>query len=136
MTFQRLFGTWLAIAVLMTANGALRELVLRDLLPGRWPNTVSAISGALIIIVTTRVAFRRFAQSTTAALVQSALLLVTLTVVFETAIGRLVDGKSWSELAMHYAFWRGALWPYLLLLFSLTPFIWGRWLRPDSSHAH
>jgi hypothetical protein len=135
MTLQRFFATWLALAILMTANGALREIVLRRWLSGEAPDAISAILGAVIILGTTRIAFRRFARSTTGALVQSALLLLTLTVAFEFGIGWL-GGKSWGELGANYAFWRGRLWPFLLVLLALTPFVWGRWFVPGERHAH
>lgn len=136
MTLERLFGTWLALAAAMTLNGALRELLLRRWLAADDANLVSALFGVVIILSITRVTFRRFATSTDAALVQTALLLVTLTVAFEFAIGRLVDGASWAALAAHYAFWRGEPWPFVLLLLAATPYIWGRWLPADRRHAH
>jgi hypothetical protein len=136
MTLERFFGTWLALAILMTANGMLREAVLRRWLSGEAPDVISAVLGAVIILGTTRLAFRRFSRNTTGALVQSALLLLTLTVAYEFAIGWLVDRKGWSELTAHYAFWRGELWPYLLVLLVLTPFVWGRWFVAENRGAH
>jgi hypothetical protein len=136
MRLERFFGTWLALAILMSANGVVRETVLRRALSGDAPDVLSAVLGAVIILATTRVGFRRFARNTTGALVQCALLLATLTVAFEFAVGRLVDGKTWGELAANYAFWRGELWPYLLVLLALTPFVWGRWFVPAQRHAH
>jgi hypothetical protein len=61
--------------------------------------------------------------------------LVVLTVIFEFAIGRLVDHRSWSELLGHYAIWRGQLWPVLLLLIAVSPFLWGRWLVRGDRHS-
>lgn len=135
MTFTRLFGTWLALAVGMTLNGILRELLLRHWLDATAAGVVSAILGAAIILAITRVGFNRFATSADGALAQSALFLLVMTVAFEFGIGRLVDGKSWAELAANYAFWRGRLWPFLLLLVAATPFIWGRWVVPGGMRA-
>jgi hypothetical protein len=136
MTLERLFATWLALAVAMTLNGAFREGFLRQWMSGPAADVTSAFLGAVIILAISRAGFRRFVTATDAALVQSALILVTLTVIFEFAIGRLMDGKSWSALLAHYAFWRGELWTYLLLLLAATPFIWGRWLTSERRHAH
>ncbi len=136
MTFGRLFGTWGALAVGMTLNGIFREALLRRWLGEGAADVASAILGAGVILAITSIGFRRFAASTNAALVQSALILVGLTVAFEFAIGRYVDRKSWTELAANYAFWRGKLWPFLLLLVAATPFIWGRWMVGERRHAH
>jgi len=134
MTIARLLWTWLLLAVAMTANGIFRELVLRPRL-GTLAGYVSVALGAVIIVAITWAMFRAFRRSTVGAMVQSGLLLMGMTVVFETVIGRWVDHKSWSDLAANYAFWRGALWPLLLLLVGLTPLIWGRWAVPGGRHA-
>ena len=42
-------------------------------------------------------------------------------------VGRYVDRKSWSELVVNYAIWRGRLWLIVLATLALTPFLWGRW---------
>lgn len=134
MTMGRLLGTWLLLAVAMTANGIFRELVLRPRL-GTLAGYVSVALGAVIIVGVTWAMFRAFRRHTTGAMVQAGLLLIGMTVAFETAVGRWVDHKSWSELAANYAFWRGALWPFLLLLVGLTPLIWGRWAVPGGRRA-
>jgi hypothetical protein len=61
-------------------------------------------------------------------------MLVVLTVAFEFLIGRYVDHKSWADLVGNYAIWRGRLWPIVLLVLALTPFLWGRWL-PATTRA-
>jgi len=55
--------------------------------------------------------------------------LIVATVVFETALGRFVDHKSWGELLAHYNLMRGELWPLVLVWLALTPFVWVRWTR-------
>lgn len=134
MTIERLLGTWLLLAVAMTANGIFRELVLVPRL-GAMAGYVSVVLGAVIIVAITWAMFRAFRRNTTAAMIQSGLILIGMTVAFEAAVGRLVDHKSWSELAANYAFWRGSLWPFLLLLVGLTPLIWGRWAVAGGRHA-
>jgi hypothetical protein len=123
------------LAAAMTLNGILREMALRRLLPDGGADLLSALIGAAIILGLTRAMFREFWISTTNDLVVSSILLVTMTVAFEFALGRWVDRKSWSELLANYAFWRGRLWSLLLVLLAATPFIWGRWLTPAVRHA-
>lgn len=135
MTIRRLVGTWVLLAVAMSANGIFRELVLRSAV-GAQADMISAALGAVIILAVTGLLFRPFSNNSHGALVQSGLVLMAMTIVFEFAIGRWLDQKTWSELLGNYALWRGELWPLLLLLLGVTPCIWGRWLAPGARHAH
>lgn len=131
MTLRRFLATWGALALLMSANGIARELVLRDALPGSAADLASALLGAALILLVTRTGFRPLAGAPGRTLLVTSVAFVGLTVAFEFAMGRAVDGKSWSELFADYAIWEGRPWPALLLLVALTPWIWGRWLaRP------
>lgn len=114
------------LAVIMSANGVFREIVLRPVLGSR-ADILSAVIGVAIIVLITRWLLRTSAPLTRSRLVGVSALLVGLTVAFEFAVGHYVDRKSWSELAANYAFWRGQLWPFLLVIVALMPFVWGRW---------
>ena len=131
-TALRLGLAWVALAFVMSANGVFRELVLRDLLGARWAPIASAILGTALLLLVTRALF----PSLTAYRLRDLALvsggLVLLTVIFETALGILVDHKSWRELLAHYDLARGELWPLVLLVLALTPFVWGRWLPPGA----
>ena len=126
MSVLRILGVWVVLAILMSANGALREMLLRPSL-GAGADVVSAALGVAIILAVTAFGFRALAGATTNRLTAISVLLVAVTVVFELVIGRTVDHKSWAELFGNYAIWRGQLWPLVLLVVALTPFIWGRW---------
>lgn len=123
----RIFGVWLLLAVVMSANGVFRELVLRDTLGEETAGYVSIALGLLMILGVTSLFFRKLAGLSTRQLVGIGALLVGLTVAFEFLFGHYVDGKPWSELAAAYAFWQGELWPVVLVVLGLTPLIWGRW---------
>lgn len=126
-TWQHVLGAWIALAVLMSANGVFREMVLREHTGAAAAAVLSALLGAALILVTTRILYPDLRRHSTAGLWRISLVTVGMTVAFETALGRLVDHRSWEELLAHYAFWRGELWPFVLLVLALTPFIWGRW---------
>ena len=115
------------LALLMSGNGVLREAVLKPSMGPRSADVVSAAIGIALILVVTAVGFRPLAGAPTVQLAAASALLVCLTVAFEFIIGRTVDHKSWAELFGNYAIWRGRLWPVVLLVVALTPFIWGRW---------
>jgi ABC-type multidrug transport system permease subunit len=128
MSNARVFGSWMLLALLMSANGAFRELVLRRAIGTTQADLVSAAIGALIILGATWYLFRPLANRPMAELARVSAILVALTVAFEFLAGRYVDGKSWEELIADYAIWRGRLLPALLLIVALTPFLWGRWM--------
>lgn len=130
MTFPRLLSAWAALAIAMVGNGAFREIVLRRVVPGPMTDVLSALLGGAIIVGGTRFLLRPLQGRSARELVQASVLLVVLTVAFEFLFGHYVDEKSWIELIANYAVWRGRLWPILLLLLGLTPFIWGKWLAP------
>lgn len=119
------------MAIAMSANGVFREMVLKRSLSAQSADIASAAVGAVIILLLTRFFFRPLAGAATRTLLFVSVALVAVTVIFEFTIGRLVDRKSWSELLGNYAIWRGHVWPVILLLIALTPFIWGRWLARD-----
>lgn len=127
MSINRFLLTWGAMAIAMTANGIFRETVLVRLMSPDEAVVTSVVFGVLIILAITNAGFRPLVGSRTATLLGASVALVVLTVAFEFAVGRWVDRESWSELAGNYAFWRGSLWPFLMLLLALTPFLWGRW---------
>jgi hypothetical protein len=129
LSWARLLLIWFAMAVAMSANGILRELALTRFMNTAAAGVTSAILGIVLIALITRLGFRKLRPgSSTSSLLSLSIVLVVLTVVFECAMGRIVDHKSWDELLAHYALWRGELWPLVLGFLALTPFLWGRWL--------
>jgi hypothetical protein len=115
------------MAVAMTANGIIRELALKRVASSRVADALSALIGIGLIASITRIGFRPMRiAATTRSLVLASIVLVVLTVAFECAIGILVDHKSWTDLAEHYAIWRGELWPIVLAFVAFTPLLWGR----------
>ena len=128
MPLLRVLTVWLILAVLMSANGIFREAVLRSSLGDRPADLLSAALGITLILVVTAFGFRPLVGLPLARLLAASLLLVGLTVVFEIVMGRLVDQKSWAELASNYAFWRGRMWPLVLAVVALSPILWCRWV--------
>lgn len=123
MSYLRLLGTWLVLAVAMPLNGALRELVLKQHLAHPTADLISAVLGVLIVLGITRALFRIPADTPTRSLASMSVALVLLTVAFEFTFG-LIEGKSWNDLFANYAIWRGRLWPLVLAVLAATPFLW------------
>jgi hypothetical protein len=91
MSFARIVGAWLLLAIAMIANGAFRELLLKPSLGANNAEILSAILGIAIILIITRVALRRLAGASASALFRVSALLVGLTLAFEFLFGRYVD---------------------------------------------
>lgn len=134
MSLGRLLGSWITMCLLMIANGVAREAVFVGAMGRIAADLASAALGAGIILLASRLLFTPLAGQTTRQLLRVSAWFVGLTVAFEFSFGHYVDGKSWEELFANYAIWNGRLWPLLLILLALTPFIWGRWahLTPPS----
>jgi hypothetical protein len=135
MTFPQLLKAWSIIALAMIANGIIRETVLRHLVGPRVAEVLSLALGVAIILTMSRFRLRPLAGQTTRNLILASATLVVLTVAFEFLFGHYVDDKSWSQLLLNYAIWRGELWPLGLLSVALAPFIWGRWAAGDPHAA-
>ena len=134
MSIARQLGIWTAMVLVMIANGAFRELVLKPNVDAGVAEAISAVLGAFIVLIGTGIFFRPLVGRPVAELARVSALFVALTVTFEFTFGHWVDGKSWTELLANYEFWNGRWWPFLLALLALTPFIWGRWI-PGTRHA-
>jgi hypothetical protein len=125
MSLTRIITTWLVLAVVMSANGILRELALKRWMTAGAAEWTSLVLGLTLILAVTRVGFRGIPSAyPTLSLLLVGAFLVALTVVFEFAIGLGVDRKPFAELLGAYAFWRGEPWPLVLLVLGLTPLLW------------
>jgi hypothetical protein len=114
---------WLVILGLAVANGAFRDMVL---IPELGKVKGLLWSGILLGLLVSLVAytFVRLKQGIT--VLQSLLigvLWLCLTLAFEFAFGRLVQGKSWDELLGAYTFKDGNLWSFVVLMTFLSPYL-------------
>jgi len=123
----RLVVAWLALAAAMSLNGVFRELVLRPALGARVASVLSAVLGVVLVLVLTRALLSPLGGLGLGTLSAASAAILVLTVSFETSLGLFVDHRSWRALLHHYALWNGELWPIVLAVLTLTPFIWGRW---------
>lgn len=120
MSYRRLLGAWLALAVLMPVNGALREFALKRVLIAPAADAISAALGIALILLITGAVFRIAPETPRAALWRMSAVLVTLTIAYEVAIG-LLGGQSWQAMAANYAIWRGAQPPNAFIPVTACP---------------
>jgi hypothetical protein len=114
---------WLAILLLAILNGILREKVLIPAL-GSSPGLIA--SGALLSLCIFLVALA--AVSWYGTLVSSQWLLIglfwlLLTLVFEFSFGRIAQHKTWIELFEAYTFQGGNIWPIVLAVTFISPWL-------------
>jgi hypothetical protein len=117
---------WLAILGLAILNGALREKLL---IPAAGSIAGQVISGAILSFCILIVAF--LAAPWYGPLVSRQWLLLgffwlLLTVVFEFSFGRFALHKTWTELFAAYTFRGGNIWPIVLLVAFLSPWLAAR----------
>lgn len=118
------FGLWLVILVLAVANGAIREALLVPKL-GSAPGLV--VSGMLLSSLVLLVAYIGLpwlrAQGMGLIFIGLGWLLATL--VFEFSFG-LLRGKPLDEILAAYTFKGGNIWPIVLLVVAVAPWVAGK----------
>ena len=127
------FAIWLALLASAVANGALREAVLIPWL-GKTPGLV--LSGALLsalILGITFIALPWIGAHRLSQLIGIGLGWLVLTLAFELSFGRF-QGKSWESIFEAYSFKDGNIWPVVLLVTAVAPYVaarfrgWAPWL--------
>lgn len=116
---------WVGILVLAVANGVLRESVI---IPGLGTPAALVLSGLLLSVLIIGVTYLSLPWLQIRRPVQFwvvGLGWVVLTFVFEFSFG-LWQGKSWSVLLEAYTFKSGNLWPVVLAVTALAPYIAAR----------
>ena len=126
MTFSlKAFAIWMGILVLAALNGALREGVLIPKL-GSTPGLV--LSGVLLsglILLVAYLALPWLDTRRPSVLVGVGVGWLALTLAFEFGFG-LWQGKSWQALLDAYAFKEGNIWPVVLVVIALAPYLAGK----------
>jgi hypothetical protein len=114
---------WLVILGLAIANGILRE---ETLIPALGKPGGLILSGVLLATLIVLVAYglARFTPAFTASQgLRIGVLWLGLTLAFEFSFGRYVQHKSWAELLDAYAFKEGNIWPVVLVVTLLAPYL-------------
>ncbi len=121
-------AAWLAILGFAILNGAFREAVLAPALGAPWARIVSGLLlMACVALAAGWFTSRRPGLGDRACLAVGGFWLA-LTLLFEFGFGRL-QGKSWETLTAAYRFEDGDLWPLVLLVVFVAPWLSGRIAR-------
>lgn len=121
----RAVAIWLAILVLASLNGAVRDLVVAPRIGDTAARAISTLVLCGLVLLVTWVSIRWIGpHSARQALAIGALWLV-LTLAFEVGAGRLT-GKSWSVVLADYDLLRGRIWVLVPIVTFLAPLWVGR----------
>jgi hypothetical protein len=120
---------WLALLVVMFANGMARVLVLQPRLGEDRARQLACLTGLVVVFAVAWVFVRSQPSVGSKALLGVGALWLFVTLAFEFGLGRLVSGLSWRELLADYNVVRGRLWAFVLLGTFVAPWFWGRLRR-------
>lgn len=120
---------WFVILALAILNGAFRESVLIPALGGFAGLVASGILLCAGIFLVALVAAPWFAPSDSRQYLFIGVFWLLLTLSFEFGFGRFVQHKTWDELFDAYTFAGGNLWPLVLLVTCLSPWLAARLWR-------
>ena len=114
---------WFAILAFAMLNGTVREGLL---IPALGPFGAFIASGALLSACIFTVAYLAapwYGLLSSAQCLLVGLFWLVLTLAFEFGFGRLVQGKPWGELWEAYTFAGGNIWPLVLVVAFLSPWL-------------
>lgn len=117
------FALWMGIAVLAIVNGMLRERMLVPMVGTVLGLTTSGVFLSACIFLVAFAAVPWYGDLTAAQWVFVGLFWLLLTLVFEFAVGRFAQRKTWPELLKAYTFKDGNIWPLVLLATLLSPWL-------------
>lgn len=114
---------WLCILMMAIANGMLREAVLIPVL-GKVPGLIlSGVLLSVLILVVSYWALPWFGVWPPARYIAIGFGWLLLTLIFEFSFGHFIQGKPWPQLLEAYTFKDGNIWPIVLLVTVMAPYI-------------
>jgi hypothetical protein len=114
---------WLAILALAMANGTLRE---KWLVPSLGPFAALVLSGILLsacVFLVALLAAPWYGRQSAAQWLAVGALWLAMTLAFEFGFGRFVQHKAWAEILEAYTFRGGNLWPLVLAMVLISPWL-------------
>ncbi len=121
--FLRILITWLLFLPVPVINGILREKWYKALVGETAAHQIGTLVVSLFFVLYAYVALKDkiHGLSNTQLLFVGSFWLI-LTLIFEFGLG-LVGGRSWSYMLADYKIWEGRIWPVVLIVVFLSPFM-------------
>jgi hypothetical protein len=117
---------WLAILVCAILNGALREGLLLPLFGKPVAPALSGVLLSIIILAIAMLAAPWFGRPRASRYAYVGAVWLLLTLAFEFTFGRLVQNQSWRQMLDAYTFKDGNIWPLVLVVAALAPWLSAR----------
>lgn len=116
---------WLALFVVMFANGFARVLLLQPPLGEDRARQVASATGLVLALLVSWVFVRMSDRATLADLRWVGLAWLAATLAFEFLFGHYVSGQPWEALLADYNIMRGRLWLLVLIGVAAGPWLAG-----------
>jgi hypothetical protein len=114
---------WMAIIPLAVLNGVFRESVLTRMLGAVGARAASGVMLGTAIFALVYWAIPFVGRGSAADFALIGFVWLACTIAFECGFGRVVVGKSWTEIFAPYFFRGGDLWPLVLLVVAASPYL-------------
>jgi hypothetical protein len=117
---------WLALFVVMFANGVARVLVLQPSLGEERARQLASLTGLALVLAVSAAFVRLVPGASPSQLWHVGLGWAIATVAFEFTFGRFVSGLTWSALLADYDVRHGRLWSLIPVGLLVGPWLFGR----------
>ncbi len=117
---------WIPMLGLAIANGALRQLTFAKRMSELRAHQLSTAIGAIIIGLFIWFVIRIRPPTSSRQAVSIGLVWLSLTVVFEFAMGRFLMHRPWRQLFHDYNLAAGRVWALFLLWLTVAPYVFYR----------
>jgi hypothetical protein len=114
------------MAAIAVVNGSFRVSVLIPRIGEQCGHIISTLMLCCFIAALVWFFIRRLKPKTPAAAIALGAFWVALTLAFEFGFGHFVAQKSWAELLNDYNVLRGRIWPLVLVVIAIFPYIASR----------
>jgi len=121
--FYKVLLLWMAIIPLAIGNGIVREKLLNPRLPPAAARALSGVFLMLLILGFSLLSMPWIGPQQGSRWIDMGALWCAWTLVFEFGFGRFVARKTWRELFKAYTFKGGELWPLVLVVVFLAPWL-------------
>jgi len=116
---------WLALCVVMFANGAVRVVLLQPRLGEDAARQMASLTGVFLVLLASTLFVRSAPLATSRQLLWVGAGWAAATLAFEFTLGA-VSELGWRQMLADYDVTRGRLWPLVVLAVALGPWIGGR----------
>lgn len=117
---------WLLLLVLAILNAAIREQLLAPWVGPRFALPLSGLSLSLLIFFATLGVVPWLKAGNAARYGMVGVMWLVMTILFEFLFGHFVSGRPWAELVDAYNILTGNLWPVVLLVITVSPYVAAR----------